>query len=122
MVSAFKGCIIPFERRRVLEFKIKIKDPNWLAGFTAGEGPGCFYVKTSKSKTHKLGTVVQLKFKVTQDLKDIQLMQSLVEFWGCGKIEKRSGTNLCDFVYSHNCLPVWNSYTFLLSSSRSQVW
>jgi hypothetical protein len=46
--------------------------------------------------------VVQLKLKITQHTRDIELMQSLVKFFGCGLIEKRLNSNVCDFiVYSH---------------------
>ena len=39
----------------------KLIDMNyWIAGFVEGEG--CFFVKTSKSKTHKLGLSVNLNF------------------------------------------------------------
>jgi hypothetical protein len=85
---------------------------------------GCFYVKLSKSKPHKLGTVIQLNFKITQDLRDIQLMQSLVQFLGCGNIEKRSDSNLCDFVISSHkllyeiVLLFFNNYPIL----GGQVW
>lgn len=96
--AAFKSNILPVQSPSVLDYKIK--DLNWLAGFIAAEG--CFYVKVSKSKTHKLGVVVQLKLKITQHTRDIELMQSLVKFFGCGLIEKRLNSNVCDFiVYSH---------------------
>lgn len=31
----------------------EISDPRWLSGFISGEG--CFFVKITKSKTHKTG-------------------------------------------------------------------
>lgn len=39
-------------------------DPNWIVGFTEGEGN--FYVSISKSKAYKSGSVIQLKFRITQ--------------------------------------------------------
>jgi hypothetical protein len=66
----------------------KISDPNWLGGFTSGEG--CFFVNINKSKT-KLSVSVSLTFKLTQDVRDEQLMNSLIEYYGCGKYYFSSG-------------------------------
>jgi LAGLIDADG endonuclease len=62
---------------------IEISDPNWVAGFTEGEG--CFNVNIISSKTHKIGAQVQLRFELTQHSRDTELMNSLVKYWGCGK-------------------------------------
>ena len=43
--------VIPIERS--LAINKTIKDPNWLAGFTSGEG--CFYIRVFKSNTTKKG-------------------------------------------------------------------
>lgn len=58
-------------------------DPNWLAGFTSGEG--CFFVDMYKAKT-KSGYITRLKFILTQHSRDIELMRSLVNYLGCGVI------------------------------------
>jgi hypothetical protein len=71
-----------------------IPDPYWLAGFTEGEG--CFLVNTQNSSTHRLGCKVELRFQITQHSRDTELMKSLVEYLGCGKIfESRDAV---DFV------------------------
>lgn len=44
------------------EFK-GIPDPNWLIGFIQGEA--CFYVSVYKSPKSKIGSAVQLVFKLT---------------------------------------------------------
>lgn len=54
----------------------------WIAGFVSGEG--CFYIQTSKSKTHKLGISVTLNFYVTQHIRDSYLFESLQQFFDCG--------------------------------------
>ena len=55
-----------------------------MAGFVTGEG--CFFIKTSKSKTHKLGMSVALNFIVVQNIRDAYLLESFVQFLGkkCG--------------------------------------
>jgi len=58
----------------------KKRDPNnsdinhWIAGFVSGEG--CFFIQTSKSKTHKLGISVALNFCVEKNIRDSYLLAS----------------------------------------------
>ena len=59
-------------------------DPHWLVGFTEAEG--CFSVIINESSTIKTGFQIQLRFKLTQHIKDENLMKSLVEFLNCGKV------------------------------------
>jgi len=59
-------------------------DPEWLAGFVSGEG--CFYVVTSESRSE--GLIVRLRFILSQDSRDEQLMKSLITYFGCGRCEK----------------------------------
>ena len=48
-----------------------------------------------KSKT-KIGYAVSLKFQITQHIREIKLMESLVMYLNCGRISKRS--NVVDFI------------------------
>lgn len=70
-------------------------DPYWIAGFTAGEG--CFSIRITKSLTMKTGFQVQLRFNITQYSIDRELMNSLVDFWGCGKVFVSFRGNKLDF-------------------------
>lgn len=63
---------------RPLIINEKFLDPNWLVGFTSGEG--CFYVDILKSKA-KLGVQVQLVFSLTQHNRDEALMNSLISYF-----------------------------------------
>lgn len=60
----------------------KIRNPLWLAGFVDAEG--CFSVTIFKSKTSKYGEAVKLSFILTQNVRDENLMKSLIEFLRCG--------------------------------------
>lgn len=62
-----------------------IPDPNWLSGFVDGEG--CFYVSVYKSPKSKLGFAVQLVFKITQHLRDVDLFKGIADYYKCGRIE-----------------------------------
>lgn len=64
-----------------------IPHSNWLAGFTDGEG--CFYVNTKKAKT-LTGIQVIMTFSITQHVRDELLLTKLIDYFGCGKIEKVS--------------------------------
>ena len=76
--------IIPVIRPKV--DNIAIPHGEWLAGFTSGEG--CFFVFVSKSSTHALGHRVQLVFQITQHSRDIELIGSLITYFGCGRLAK----------------------------------
>jgi LAGLIDADG endonuclease len=62
-------------------------NPYWISGFTAGEG--CFSVSVIKSKA-KLGETSWIRFILTQHNRDKNLMNSLVTYFGCGKINQAS--------------------------------
>ena len=57
-------------------------DPNWVAGFTSGEGN--FGVNIVKSSSMKIGKRVSLIFRITQHMRDTELMKCLISFFGCG--------------------------------------
>lgn len=73
----------------------QLLDPQWVAGFVSGEG--CFMVKTSVNRNAKLGYGVQLSFQITQNNRDVELIRSLVSYFGCGRLvvnEKHNGTKV----------------------------
>ena len=65
---------------------VQIPDPNWLVGFTDGEG--CFHVRVREDFTYKVGYQVSLQFIITQHIRDIELINSLIDCFGpaTGKI------------------------------------
>lgn len=71
--SAFPN-INPVDRPRI-ENQI-IPDPQWMAGFASGEG--CFSVIYYKDRYK------YLLFKVTQHIRDRQLMESFIDYFKCG--------------------------------------
>lgn len=93
----------------------KILHPQWLAGFASGEG--CFQVKVIKPSSTKIGFQVILVFKITQHARDIKLLKSLIDYLGCGVIEKDPRGPYYDFsVYKfldnyEKILPFFHNYT-----------
>jgi len=65
-----------------------IKDPNWVVGFTNGDG--CFFVYVVNSSTTKLGETVRIKFQITQHIRDVELMKSFITFFQCVRIDSVS--------------------------------
>lgn len=70
-----------------------------MAGFINGEG--CFFVDIFKSKTSKIGSAVRLKFSIGQHLRDNLLMESLVDYLGCGRVVYPSSYNHVEYVVSN---------------------
>ena len=92
----------------------KIKDPNWLAGFTDGEG--YFLVDIFKSSSVKSGFQVKLKFSLAQHTRDEKLLKSLVEYLGCGYYYERPNKFAGDFIVTKladlnsKIIPFFNNY------------
>lgn len=76
---------ITFALRPVKE-NISIYNPQWLAGFTSGEGS--FGVKVRNAKDNK--SCVELIFQINQHDRDKQLLACIAEYLKCGKIYKHS--------------------------------
>lgn len=71
LITVFPN-ISPIIRPKVMDNNIK--NPHWIAGFTDGEGEGCFFLYVVNSFTTKLGETVRIKFQITQHARDGELM------------------------------------------------
>jgi hypothetical protein len=74
--------VLSYPRPEVLNKQIP--DPEWMAGFTSGEG--CFFVGVKKSSTYKAGFQVVLEFSISQHIRDELLLKSFEDYFGCGKL------------------------------------
>lgn len=82
--------IIPVDKPNVLNAVFPIPHPQWLAGFTSGEG--CFFIVIYKSESSKLKEAVQLKFILVQHVLDEQLMRNIKKYLECGNLLKKRDT------------------------------
>lgn len=82
--EAFPG-IIPALRPETNN--ISIYNPQWLAGFTSGEGS--FGVKVRNPKENS-NVFIELILQMSQHVRDKQLMACIAEYLECGKIYKHS--------------------------------
>uniref|UniRef100_UPI0022FD50BE hypothetical protein n=1 Tax=Drechslerella dactyloides TaxID=74499 RepID=UPI0022FD50BE len=91
---------------------IKIKDLNWLRGFTEAEGS--FQVLIQKSKSY-----IGLRFSISQHIRDKILFESFIDYLNCGKIYIPSTRNEVNFmisVYSditEKIIPIFNEYPLI---------
>lgn len=66
-------------------------NPNWIAGFSSGEG--CFLANISTAKatnTNKTGQTTQLIFKISQHRRDKNLLELIAKFMNCGAVYSQS--------------------------------
>lgn len=78
--EAFPDCV-PSPRRLIVD--LQIQHPEWVAGFTSGEGN--FMASVVARDGYKSGGLVTLSFVIAQHSRCEQLMESLSTFFGCGK-------------------------------------
>jgi hypothetical protein len=118
LLEAFPDTIAT--ERPLLPLNITTLDPQWIAGFTSGDGS--FKVSIRESKLHKTGSRVALIFVVTQHIRDELLLKSLVDFFGCGQtysykdyIEFRCQS----FKYNYEkIIPFFNKYPIIGVKSK----
>jgi hypothetical protein len=88
---------------------------NWLIGFVDGEG--YFYVKLVENKNYSTGFSVGLVFSISQHVRDEVLFTKLIDYLGCGKIERASsrpnGVTLVVYKFidiKEKVIPLFQSY------------
>lgn len=98
--------------RQIIDFGM----PNfyWLSGFIEGEA--CFYVSVYNSQKSKLNFAVQLVFKITQHIRDKNMLDNISKLLDCGRVEIRKSQDACDFVitsfseFKNYMIPFLNKY------------
>nr|YP_009240568.1 LAGLIDADG endonuclease [Pyronema omphalodes]AMO66540.1 LAGLIDADG endonuclease [Pyronema omphalodes] len=76
-----------------------IKNPHWLAGFV--DGDGCFSISVTADSAYKLGRKVYWTFSIKQHNRDAVLLQSFVNFLGCGTVFVSKKVDACNFAVRH---------------------
>lgn len=74
--------------------------PFWVSGFTEAES--CFSIRIVDNFRLKTGTEVQLRFSITQHVRDKNLLLALKEFFGCGNYLERKNKSAGDFIIYGN--------------------
>lgn len=78
------------ERPKVLN-SMKYLSPEWIAGFCTGES--CFSIFI-------IGKYVSVRFSVSQDLRDVFLLENIGIYLSCGIVNKYKNREVCELVVS----------------------
>lgn len=90
---------------RVISTQSSLKiDPNYITGFTDGEG--CFYIGLSPDKNYNSGYRVKLSFQIGLHEKDLGLLKLIISYFGVGKISKLASNSVLYRVTSIDELKV----------------
>lgn len=117
--SAFSN-VIPVTRPQVPKAVLNSNNPDikyWIAGFVSGEG--CFIIKASKSKTHKLGISITLNFLVFQNIRDAYLLEEFSHVFGCGSLSIKEKSAIGTFAVTNfnnivdKIIPFFEEYPIL---------
>ena len=98
----------------------EIKDFNWLRGFVEAEG--CFQVVIQEYKDKAAN--VSLRFTLTQHSRDKVLLESFVNYIGCGRFYLAIARNEVYFITStfsdiyEKIIPLFNKYPLLGSKQQ----
>ena len=97
--------------RPVINYDNAYIDPFWLSGFVSAEGNFDVRIPKTNSKT---GYRVQLRFRITQHLRDIKLMEKIVQYLGGCKVYKYTPSavhlNIVDFfLITERIIPIFKS-------------
>lgn len=91
--------------------------PDWVAGFVTAEGS--FIVVLTKSARLNIGFQVSVAFKISQKLRDVELLQSFISYFGCGNTYEISDRGMCEYTCQKfsdnltNIAPFFRQYTLL---------
>ena len=100
--------IIPSLRPQTITPKFEAINPYWVSGFV--DGDGCFYISLTNNSTG-----VGLVFKITQHIRDTDLLKELVNYFDCGRYSL-SSPEAGDFIVTKfediytKILPFFNKY------------
>ena len=57
-----------------------------------------FFIDISKAARTKLGERVQAVFQITQHVQDIELLQTILLYLGCGRLKKFTGKEFVNII------------------------
>lgn len=90
-----------------------IPHSSWISGFVSGEGN--FDVRISPS-SNKVGHRVQMRFRVSQHERDLNLMELIIKFFGTGSLYKYNGKSAVSLTIVNTSdiisiiIPFFNKY------------
>lgn len=85
--NSYRNMVLPTDNRRFYSSRGSISlNPEWITGFTDGEGS--FIVSFAKHKSQTVGYSINPSFQIKLNMRDLELLKRIqVFFGGCGKID-----------------------------------
>lgn len=111
--KAFPDTVAVKKKEIVNNSNILVSAKEWMAGFSTGESN--LFITVQKSKT-KTGIATSLRFSIAQDSRDLSLLESFVDFFGCGYVANYKNRSICEFVVTriddivYNITPFFDKY------------
>lgn len=93
--QAFPNTIPVIREERVMNYNILVYSKQWIAGFSTGESN--FNIAIHKSKA-KGSIYTSLRFSIAQDLRDIALLESFVDFFKSGFVVRYEKRSIAEFI------------------------
>ena len=86
------------------ETRLTALDPEWIVGFTDGEG--CFSVSIHRNDLARKtgGWHIQPTFQISQHRDHNQILYLLSEFFGCGKVRKKGRESRVEVYVVHSTI------------------
>lgn len=112
-LSIFFPEITPCERPIVNI--LSIPDPNWIIGFT--DGDGSFFVNVVKTN-NLLGHKVKLMFRIAQHDRDLNLFNLIIKYLNCGTIQRNKRTTGISSFVNYTVTKLDDLYTKLIPFFR----
>jgi hypothetical protein len=116
--KAFPNTIPVIREERVINYNILVQSKQWIPGFSTGEFN--FYIAINKSKT--TGSIhASLRFSIAQDLRDVALLESFVDFFKCGYVVRNEKRSIAEFVVTrindiiNHVIPLFEEHNIVVS-------
>ncbi len=93
--KAFPNTVLVKRDERINNYNIIAHSKEWIAGFSTGESNFFIAVQNSKPK-HRIYT--SLRFSIAQDLRDVSLLESFIDFFKCGYVVRYEKRSIGEFV------------------------
>lgn len=100
----------PYKRPEIKT--LSIPDPNWITGFA--EGDSSFFVNLYKTKETKTNFKLQLMFRISQHIRDIELLNLIISYFNSGIIILDNRTTRTNITANYTITKFNDIYTILI--------
>ena len=112
--EAFPNTVVVKREERINNRITFAHSEEWIAGFSTGESN--FFIAVNKSKTNSR-IYTSVRFSIAQDLRDVSLLESFIDFFGCGYVVRYKNRSIGEFVVTkiedivNHIIPFFDKHT-----------